>query len=61
MIPAVFALRRRYHELTMPVAIVAGANDRFVSATRHSAQFQNLLPQSELHLVPGCGQRCFPC
>ena len=55
MIPAVFALRRRYHELTMPVTIMAGANDRFVGATRHSAQLQNLLPQSDLRLVPGVG------
>jgi pimeloyl-ACP methyl ester carboxylesterase len=55
MIPAVFALRRRYHALTLPVTIMAGANDRLVSATRHSAQLQNLLPQSDLRLVPGVG------
>lgn len=55
MIPSVFMLRRRYNELTMPIAIMAGANDRFVSATRHSAQLQKLLPQSDLRLTPGMG------
>jgi pimeloyl-ACP methyl ester carboxylesterase len=55
MIPAVYALRRRYGELTMPVAIMAGADDRFVSATRHSAQLQKELPQSHLRLIPGVG------
>ena len=55
MIPAVFALRRRYAELTMPVTIMAGADDQFVSATRHSAQLQQELPRSDLRLVPGVG------
>jgi pimeloyl-ACP methyl ester carboxylesterase len=55
MIPAVFALRRHYGELTMPVAIMAGADDRFVSATRHSAHLHKELPQSGLCLVPGMG------
>jgi pimeloyl-ACP methyl ester carboxylesterase len=55
MIPAVFALRRRYHELTMPVTIMAGVNDRFVSATMHSAHLHKELPQSGLCLVPGMG------
>lgn len=55
MIPSVFALRRRYGELTMPVVIMAGADDRFVSARRHSAQLHQQLPQSDLYLVPGVG------
>jgi pimeloyl-ACP methyl ester carboxylesterase len=55
MLPAVFALRHRYNELTLPVTIMAGADDRFVSATRHSAGLHKELPQSELRLVPGAG------
>ncbi|MBA2491540.1 MAG: alpha/beta hydrolase [Gammaproteobacteria bacterium] len=55
MIPAVFVLRRRYGELTMPVTIMAGADDQFVNSTRHSAQLQKELPQSDLRLVPGVG------
>jgi pimeloyl-ACP methyl ester carboxylesterase len=55
MLPAVFALRGRYNELTMPVTIMAGAGDRFVSAKRHSAQLHEELPQSDLRLVPGAG------
>jgi pimeloyl-ACP methyl ester carboxylesterase len=55
MLPAVFALRGRYNELTMPVTIMAGADDRFVSAKRHSAQLHEELPHSDLRLVPGAG------
>jgi pimeloyl-ACP methyl ester carboxylesterase len=55
MIPAVFALRRRYGELTMPVAIMAGANDRFVSASRHSVSLHDELPHSDLRLAEGAG------
>jgi pimeloyl-ACP methyl ester carboxylesterase len=55
MLPAVFALRHRYHELTLPVTIMAGADDRFVSAKRHSAQLHEELRHSNLHLVPGAG------
>jgi len=55
IIPAVFALRRRYAELTMPVTIMAGTDDQFVNCTRHSAQLQKVLPRSDLRLVPGVG------
>jgi pimeloyl-ACP methyl ester carboxylesterase len=55
MIPAVFTLRHHYSKLTMPITIMAGANDRFVSASRHSAQLHDELPQSDLRLVPDVG------
>ena len=55
LIPAASKLRRRYHELKMPVVIVAGDKDRFVRAKRHSARLHDELPQSELHLTPGAG------
>jgi pimeloyl-ACP methyl ester carboxylesterase len=55
MIPSVFALRHHYKELTMPVAIMAGANDRFVGANRHSARLHDELPQSDLCLAEGAG------
>ncbi|MBA2690082.1 MAG: alpha/beta hydrolase, partial [Burkholderiales bacterium] len=55
MIPAVIALRRRYRELTMPVVIMAGADDRYVSARHHSERLHEELPHSDLRLAPGAG------
>jgi pimeloyl-ACP methyl ester carboxylesterase len=49
------ALSRRYHELKMPVIIMAGNDDRFVNAKRHSARLHQEIPQSELTLTPGAG------
>ena len=54
MMPAAFALKRRYRELVMPVMIVAGDSDRFVE-TAHSRRLHSELPQSELRLVRGAG------
>jgi pimeloyl-ACP methyl ester carboxylesterase len=55
MIPAAIALRRRYKELTMPVVIMAGAEDRLVSAKHHSERLHEQLPHSDLRLPPGAG------
>ncbi|HKH19724.1 MAG TPA: alpha/beta hydrolase [Gammaproteobacteria bacterium] len=55
MIPSVFALRHHYSKLTMPVTIMAGANDRFVSASRHSVFLHDELPHSDLRLAEGAG------
>jgi pimeloyl-ACP methyl ester carboxylesterase len=55
MVPSVVALRRRYHELAVPVVIMAGADDRFVSASRHSAGLHEQLPHSDLRLVERAG------
>jgi pimeloyl-ACP methyl ester carboxylesterase len=55
MIPAAIGLRRYYRELRMPVVIMAGADDRFVHANRHSVRLHDELPGSDLRLVPGAG------
>lgn len=55
MIPAAFSLRHRYHELTMPVVIMAGDRDRFVSMHIHSEQLHRELPHSTLHVTHGAG------
>jgi pimeloyl-ACP methyl ester carboxylesterase len=55
MIPAAYSLRRHYRELTMPVVIMAGADDRHVNANRHSARLHDELPHSDLRLTPGVG------
>lgn len=55
LIPAAAALRRRYAQLTLPVIIVAGAADRYVSTRWHSGRLHRKLPGSALRLVPGVG------
>lgn len=54
MIPWAIKLRRRYHEIKMPVVIMAGSKDRFVSA-KHSARLHAAVPQSDFRLAPGMG------
>ncbi|HVK54565.1 MAG TPA: alpha/beta fold hydrolase, partial [Burkholderiales bacterium] len=55
MIPSAFKFQRYYQQLTMPVVIVSGANDRFVHPNRHSMRLHRELPQSVLRLIPGAG------
>jgi pimeloyl-ACP methyl ester carboxylesterase len=46
---------RRYRELDLPVVMVAGERDRFVSARAHSARLHRLLPRTRLLLSPHSG------
>jgi pimeloyl-ACP methyl ester carboxylesterase len=46
---------RRYRELTLPVVMVAGERDRYVSTRAHSARLHRLLPASRLLLSPHSG------
>jgi pimeloyl-ACP methyl ester carboxylesterase len=46
---------RRYRELTLPVVMVAGERDRYVSTRAHSARLHRLLPASRLLLSPHAG------
>lgn len=55
MIPAAFSLRKRYHELTMPVVIMAGDGDRHVNMHSHSERLHQELAQSTLHVTRGAG------
>ena len=48
-------MRERYGELGMPVAIVAGTEDRVVDVGRHAVRLQGDIPGGELRLVPGAG------
>ena len=54
-VPVAFALRARYRELSVPTYIVAGADDRYVSAERHSARLHDEVKGSHLRLAPGAG------
>jgi pimeloyl-ACP methyl ester carboxylesterase len=55
MIPAAGSLSKRYGELTIPVAIVAGAADRVVDPDAHARRLHVELKDSELHILPGIG------
>jgi pimeloyl-ACP methyl ester carboxylesterase len=55
MVSAVRAMQRRYRELQMPVAILAGTDDRVVDHYRHSIPVHHKIRQSVLRLVPGVG------
>ena len=55
MIPAAMMLRKRYAELSMPVMIIAGKDDRMVSLHRNSARLHSALPHSDLRVQPGVG------
>jgi pimeloyl-ACP methyl ester carboxylesterase len=56
MIPRAAAVEHRYPELRrLPVDIVAGAEDQIVDVGRHSVRLHEVLPHSDLRVVPGLG------
>jgi pimeloyl-ACP methyl ester carboxylesterase len=54
MIPSAHTLQKEYRLLKMPVAIVAGAEDRLVRS-KQSADLHRDIPHSTLRSVPGTG------
>jgi pimeloyl-ACP methyl ester carboxylesterase len=54
MIPSTHTLRKEYPLLKMPVAIVAGAEDRLIENAQ-SAHLHRDIPHSTLRYVPGTG------
>ncbi|MCU0950372.1 MAG: alpha/beta hydrolase [Burkholderiaceae bacterium] len=55
MIPAAWRLHGRYAELSMPVTILAGSDDRQVQTALHAERLHRELPGSSLQVVPGQG------
>jgi pimeloyl-ACP methyl ester carboxylesterase len=55
MIPGAFALRNEYARLKMPVAIIAGEEDRLIDIDKQSARLHRDVTQSTLRRVPGVG------
>jgi pimeloyl-ACP methyl ester carboxylesterase len=55
LIPTAAALQRRYHELTVPIGIVAGEDDEVVATASQSARLHHELRQSTFQRVPGNG------
>jgi pimeloyl-ACP methyl ester carboxylesterase len=55
MIPAALSMEARYHELTMPIAIVAGERDEIVEPEAQSERLAKLLRQSAMNIEPDTG------
>jgi pimeloyl-ACP methyl ester carboxylesterase len=55
LLPAVHEMQRHYAALRVPTVIVAGAEDRYVSARAHSMRLHAEVAASELVVVPGAG------
>ncbi|HEV7816528.1 MAG TPA: alpha/beta hydrolase [Janthinobacterium sp.] len=55
MVPSALALRKRYPELRMPVAILAGEGDKVVNTEDNSVRLHRELPRSALRLFPQTG------
>jgi pimeloyl-ACP methyl ester carboxylesterase len=55
MVPAAERLSRRYAELTMPVALIAGDGDQIVDPATHSLRLHREISHSDLVLEPATG------
>lgn len=55
MVPAAAAMRDRYGELRLPVAILAGTEDVVAFPDRESERLHDDIPHSTLRLIPGVG------
>jgi pimeloyl-ACP methyl ester carboxylesterase len=55
MIPSAMDLEQHYRHLTLPVAIIAGADDRIVDVSRQSRRLHESLPQSTFTAMLGIG------
>jgi pimeloyl-ACP methyl ester carboxylesterase len=54
-LPATLQLARRLHQLTVSAVVVAGAQDRYVSARGHSERLRMVLPSARLFLSQRSG------
>ena len=55
MIPAAERLSKRYAELTMPVAVIAGSGDKIANPEHNSVRLHEKISHSELVLQPDVG------
>jgi pimeloyl-ACP methyl ester carboxylesterase len=55
MIPDALHFRDSYADLGMPVAIIAGVEDRLVDTAKQSSRLHRELPRSTFHAVAGAG------
>lgn len=52
---AIARIGRRYRDLTVPVVLLAGTEDRVVNTHHHASALKRILPCCEIQLVPGVG------
>jgi hypothetical protein len=55
MIPAAAAMRHRYRQLSMPLVIMAGREDKVAEVGRQSVQLHEEIPHSSIRLVANVG------
>ena len=55
MVPGAAALSKRYGELTIPVTIFAGEDDKVVDPETNARRLHAELSNSELHIIPSLG------
>jgi pimeloyl-ACP methyl ester carboxylesterase len=55
MTPVTVELQEHYRDLTLPVVIIAGADDQIADVGRQSGRLHRELPGSEFFVVPGMG------
>ncbi|MFZ2110071.1 MAG: alpha/beta hydrolase, partial [Roseiarcus sp.] len=55
MVPTAAGLEGRYHELDVPVCIMAGGEDGIVDSGSQSVRLHGVIGQSELRVLPGLG------
>jgi len=55
MIPATFSSAKTYDELTMPIIIIAGEDDRIIDIDEQSARLHDEVKQSKMHRIVGAG------
>jgi pimeloyl-ACP methyl ester carboxylesterase len=55
MVPSAAKLEGRYREISLPVSIIAGADDRIVDTEHQSVRLHDVIGGSELRVLPGLG------
>jgi pimeloyl-ACP methyl ester carboxylesterase len=55
MVPAATRLSKRYGELTLPVALVAGHGDKVIAPEKNTGRLHRELAQSDLSMPGGAG------
>lgn len=55
LISAAARLSQRYGQLRLPIAVLAGCEDRVVNPDSHALRFHKDVPHSDLQLEEGCG------
>lgn len=55
MVPSAKRLSERYHELTLPVAVIAGTGDKICDMEHNAVRFHDEVQHADLVLEPGVG------